>query len=236
MYYPKSQITPNLYTNGNELQVKSTGENYVGYYYKTSSGIYYSGKTPEEKPSVKLILNKNTKNYQSPLLIKDVGDRILSNYPDLTTQPQPIVEYELDPDYAQVAEIDYESKVIKAPVNTKVPPSDQDYKLGSYPRYFIRKVNNPIFKELSKSEYDRYKNKDNSVPFDLYIPFTFPWTLTGKDKKEVARINLNILQLTEDRVKLPGLVSHFKNKLTEYCNLNVETSPQESLGNINIGY
>ena len=68
MYYPKSQITPNLYTNGNELQVKSTGENYIGYYYKTSSGIYYSGKTPEEKPSVKLILNKNT-NLSIPVTI-----------------------------------------------------------------------------------------------------------------------------------------------------------------------
>ena len=236
MYYPKSQITPNLYTNGNELQIKSTGENYIGYYYKTSSGTYYSGKTPEEKPSVKLILNKNTSNFQSPLLIKDAKDLILSNYPDLSNQPQPIVEYELDPNYVQIAEIDYESKVIHPPVNTKIPPSDQDYKLGSYPRYFVRKVNNAIFKELSKSEYDRYKNKDDSVPFDLYIPFTFPWTLTGKDKNEVARINLSILQLTEDELKLPGLVFYFRNKLTEYCNLNVEISSQESLGNTNIGY
>ena len=34
MYYPKSQITPNLYTNGGEFVYADTKEAYSGYYFK----------------------------------------------------------------------------------------------------------------------------------------------------------------------------------------------------------
>ena len=38
MYYPKSQIKPNLYTNGEEFILSTTKETYKGPYYKISSG------------------------------------------------------------------------------------------------------------------------------------------------------------------------------------------------------
>ena len=56
MYYPLSQITPNLYTNGNELVIASTLENYVGYYYETSTGEKYVGKIPQGNSSILLIV------------------------------------------------------------------------------------------------------------------------------------------------------------------------------------
>ena len=216
MYYPKSQISPNLYTNGNELQIKSTGENYVGYYHKISIGSYYSGKTPLDAPTVLLELNKNTKNYQSPILINDVNNRISSNYPNLENQSTPIVTYELDPDYSEASTIDYESKFIIPPVNQKVLPTEEDYTLGQFQRYLLKKVNTPLFKEVPKEVYLRYKNKDKYVQYDLYIPIKTMWTLTGKDKNTVANINFNILKLTEQRYRATGLVNYFKNKLTEY--------------------
>ena len=37
-YYPKSQVKTNLYTNGGELIVYSTKEEYKGYYFETSTG------------------------------------------------------------------------------------------------------------------------------------------------------------------------------------------------------
>ncbi len=55
MYYPKSQITPNLYTIGNELFLD--GESYTGYYFKTSDGKFYSGKTPNDSFVVQLYPN-----------------------------------------------------------------------------------------------------------------------------------------------------------------------------------
>jgi hypothetical protein len=37
MYFPKSQITPNQYTNGGEYALSTTEEEYIGYYYLTST-------------------------------------------------------------------------------------------------------------------------------------------------------------------------------------------------------
>jgi hypothetical protein len=39
MYYPLSQVTPNLYANGGEFQIKYTGIPYAGYYFKKSYSI-----------------------------------------------------------------------------------------------------------------------------------------------------------------------------------------------------
>ena len=46
MYYPQSQIITNLYTNGKELVIKSNSLNYVGSYYKISTGKMYAGEKP----------------------------------------------------------------------------------------------------------------------------------------------------------------------------------------------
>ena len=55
MYYPLSQITTNLNTNGGELIYANTRQDYIGYYYKTSKGEYFTGKTPQDGPNELLI-------------------------------------------------------------------------------------------------------------------------------------------------------------------------------------
>ena len=49
-YYPLSQIKTNLYTNGNEyvLNPNDISTMYSGYYWKTSDGKIYTGKTPQD--------------------------------------------------------------------------------------------------------------------------------------------------------------------------------------------
>lgn len=44
MYYPKSEILKVDYTNGNQFIVKSTKKLYVGYYYATNDGKFFSGQ------------------------------------------------------------------------------------------------------------------------------------------------------------------------------------------------
>lgn len=72
MYYPKSEITPNLYTNGTELVSVDTGGYYKGYYYSTSDGKYYTGKeysaSAKEliKPTVELTKNTSTPPFYIP--------------------------------------------------------------------------------------------------------------------------------------------------------------------------
>ena len=46
-YYPKSQIKTGLYTKGNEFIISNNKESYKGYYWVTSTGEFYTGKTPD---------------------------------------------------------------------------------------------------------------------------------------------------------------------------------------------
>ena len=55
MYYPLSQITSNLYTNGGEYIIEATNALYRGYYWKTSQGKYFTGKNPQDGLIQKLI-------------------------------------------------------------------------------------------------------------------------------------------------------------------------------------
>ena len=55
MYYPKSQIKSNLYTTGDEYIIQSSQSPYVGYYYAISTGQYFTGRTPDDRPNQELI-------------------------------------------------------------------------------------------------------------------------------------------------------------------------------------
>ena len=63
MYFPESQITPNQYTNGGEFKIQSTGQDYKGYYFITSTGQRYTGRNQNDNPVLELtILTSNTIN------------------------------------------------------------------------------------------------------------------------------------------------------------------------------
>ena len=69
MYYPKSQIKSNLYTNGEEYINSITNITYRGYYYELSNGKSYTGKTPEDGPNILLVLPKIKKNEKNIIKI-----------------------------------------------------------------------------------------------------------------------------------------------------------------------
>ena len=58
MYYPKSQLKTNLYTNGGEFILNTTLQLYKGYYYEVSNGDKYTGKYPQDGGNVLLTLPK----------------------------------------------------------------------------------------------------------------------------------------------------------------------------------
>ena len=54
MYYPKSQIKTNLYTYGDEYVIILTQAAYTGYYFLTSTGQAFTGRTPDDRPNQEL--------------------------------------------------------------------------------------------------------------------------------------------------------------------------------------
>ena len=70
MYFPQSQVTPNLHTNGGEFQIASTGEAYKGYYFTVSTGQKFTGRNQNDNPVLELtaavIETNNTFNVQLP--------------------------------------------------------------------------------------------------------------------------------------------------------------------------
>ena len=59
MYFPLSQISTNLYTSGWEFQYPAASGKvsleYTGYYFKTSGGRYFTGKTPQDVPNDEIV-------------------------------------------------------------------------------------------------------------------------------------------------------------------------------------
>jgi hypothetical protein len=199
MYYPLSQITSNLYTNGNEFTYIGRDLPYVGYYWKVSSGKYYTGKTPQDTPSEEIILISNPSQISttSPDTNSNFSyyniDGISSEYIGIVQPPPP----SLSPNYFPTI------------------PTQEDYQIGEFRRYFCKKTNEIIYLEIDKDTYNKLINKDSTILYQLYQPFNLPWQLTG-DKPQVFIINKNITELTSKQQKLPMLSKYLKNDFTKY--------------------
>jgi len=200
MYYPLSQIITNLYTNGDEYILLNTKENYIGYYWKASDGKIYTGKTPQDTPISELILadtnpiNPVAQNYNIPVILNqnNFENTTYFNLKNINT-----FEISLTPSY-------YPTQ-----------PTQQDYQIGEFRRYFVKKTNEIQYTEISKDQFDLLVAKDPQILWQLYLPFFIPWDITGI-KEQVARTNKNIVELTMKNLKLPRFNDYLKNDYTKY--------------------
>ena len=85
-YFPLSQVKTNLFSSG-EFALVGNQEIYYGPYWKTSTGKYFTGKTPQDLPTREIIPIS-----QSPVATDDIEstpslDSINYNNILITTQP-----------------------------------------------------------------------------------------------------------------------------------------------------
>jgi len=212
MYYPKSQIKTNLFTNGDEYFLSTTGESYKGYYYKTSTGQVFSGKTPDDLPNILLesisstewdltAASENGRNFQQQA---DNFDGLV--YGNEQQKPETINTYlSLKP----------ENLNLIIPYYVPALPTEQDYQTGEFRRYFCKKTNEIQYIEINKTQYDLLVVKDSSILWQLYSPFNLPWQITG-DQEQVARTNKNIVDLTSVRLRLPRFGDYLNNNYIKY--------------------
>ncbi len=196
MYYPQSQITTNLYTNGGEFQIKNTGQPYTGYYFSTSTGQYYTGRNQNDNPVLELIQLPET------LKASDLGE---TQTIEITTLGTPI--------YNNLKPISV-SQIFKPVYNPNVP-TQQDYQIGEYRRYFCKKVNEVIYIEIDKTTFDKLVNQADDIQWSLYQPFDIPWNIVGS-KEQVAKVNRDIVLLTMKNLNLPSFDQYLKFDFTKY--------------------
>ena len=211
MYFPKSQITPNLHTNGNEYTIKSTGENYIGYYWKSSSGKFFTGRTPQDMPIQELV---QAKYQESPSLTSPPNLEIaLINNIDPIIHSRFYDAFEIEK-YTSLTKIDPNKKT-PVPIYSLTLPTSQDYQIGQFVRFFCKKTNEITYLEISKETYNKLINKNPNIFYQLYQPFNINWQLTG-DKTQVYKVNKNIVELAMKQYKLPQFNLYLKEDYTKY--------------------
>lgn len=205
-YYPKSQVKTNLYTNGGEYttsadQYSSVAEAYVGYYYKTSTGQLFTGKNPQESPSLPL--------YPfSPLLSNiEVGIELQTPADNL------IVTNLLEPKYSYSSVISPQDRIIP-PFNLTLPTAE-DKKRGYLIRYFCKKNNELIYFEISQADHDRIKNQDPTTAYDLYSVLSLQWSIMG-DPSQVASFNATSVNRAALINNWTSFAQYFKGDFTRY--------------------
>jgi len=190
-YFPLSQIKTNLVSSG-EFALVGNQEIYYGPYWKTSTGKFFTGKTPQDLPTREII-----PIFQSPVATDDI---------------------ELTP---SLDSIDYNNITIATPTYSNIPqyiptqPTEQDYQIGEFTRYFCKKTNEIIYIEIDKPQYDLLISKSPDILWQLYLPFILPWQITG-NKEQVARTNKNIVDLTSIRLRLPEFGRYLKDDYLKY--------------------
>lgn len=187
-YYPESQIQTNLYSN-NSYQKVSDGTYYTGPYWRTSKGKYYTGATPDFIQSEELIPALNSKPAGTD-----------ATQPDFVPEP-------------------YIPNLIgrTLPAYYLPAPTPEDYKAGSFLRYFYRRINQPIFVEISKEDYNALKQQDSKYDWAVTNPFTVLWTITG-DKRHVEKTNQNVVLIIQQRAlnNLRGLTTYFQGNYLKF--------------------
>jgi len=209
MYYPKSKITPNLYTSGGEYMIASSKTEYIGYYYKTSSGKLYTGRNPQNGPNSLL----------APIqTVNDVIESTTSNNLDSNIILYNSIEdgYE-NYTYLNFSEYPQNKQFISrnTPIYNPTLPTESDKSLGVFNRYFCKKNNELIYIEINKITFNLLRYQDPRIAWDLYSPLSILWKIKG-DKEKTYNANKNNISILEQKNKWYGFSKYFKDDFLKY--------------------
>jgi|TARA_R110001583_G_scaffold94562_1_gene238183 hypothetical protein len=207
MYYPKTQVIENLFTNKGEFVISSTGEQYEGAYFKTSENRFYTGKNYQDTP-----------NYLLELLSPGTSD---FNASEIDSEKKPTSYYIIDDGYYNAKSYKVDRKSPRGPIS-KIPlPTAKDYQIGEFQRYFLRKPNGNLIIEVSQDEFKLFQGKDETVQWQQYQTISQSWVISGGTLKDVGSVNQTLTQTIEFRLKAYGYFAYFKGKFNQYYKINI---------------
>ena len=115
--------------------------------------------------------------------------------------------------YQTLKEVDI-NKITYLPYNEYPSPTEDDYKIGEFQRYFLNKITENAYIEVKEEQYQNFKKKDNTVAWKYYTPFTISWQLTG-EKEQVYQTNQKLTVLAEKQIKTNRFTTISKRKLSK---------------------
>jgi hypothetical protein len=195
MYFPLSQITPNLYTNGGEYVLSTTREEYVGYYYQVFNGSRYTGKNPQDGPNILLVLPKLVQNFSSVAL--EGENNLDGNIYTIDESPSKSLPTRLLPQFNPTL------------------PTTPDKNLGVFSRYFCKKNNELIYLEIDKQTFTDLSSRSPKIAWDLYTPLTTVWYIKG-NKETTYKANKGLISVIEQRQKWYGFSKYLKEDYLKY--------------------
>jgi hypothetical protein len=221
MYYPKSQVKPDLYTNGGEYILSTTKEEYKGYYYEISTGQKYTGKNPTELQSILLesliVVNKpeltqNLPSDSNPIILPlfPVNQTFTLSNGSTTTVDLP-VNSGLYNSYPKLNE--FSNRLL--PISNLTLPTSQDQQNGQFTRYFCKRNNEPKYLEISHPTFNQLYTKSPEIAWDLYTPVSILWQIKG-DKNKVYVSNKALTESIETKFKWYGFSQYFQGKFLKY--------------------
>jgi hypothetical protein len=211
MYYPKNKIQTNLYTSGNEFFLTEDNSPYTGYYWKTFSGEFFTGKSPDDKPNKKLSFIENREiGYTFDFPQTEIA------FVDAPLELTDIYNSDMLINYTQTKNIDLSKNTRKSLPYSVIPqPTKSDYQTGEFRRYFVKKINEHKYIEIDKNTFNNISSRNIDWLWELYQPFFIPWQISG-DKPTVAHANRNIVILTSKTLNLYGFDKFLKEDYTKF--------------------
>jgi hypothetical protein len=210
MYYPKSQIKTNLYSNGGDYILSTTQEAYKGYYYLTSTGKTYTGRTPQDGPN---ILLQKTVNVTQPTEATEEDPIIYAL--DAGKEGDGFL-YEFDTNqYFDLTNQTNSTTFKFVPTFNLTLPTTPEQLNGEFYRYFCKKNNETKYLEINRDTFLKLQNKDSSIEWTLYSPVSILWQIRG-EQSNVFNSNKASAKAIEQNLQWYGFSQYFKEEYLKY--------------------
>lgn len=203
-YIPSNRCTLNLKTERDTWVYKDQPDIfYNGDYWKLYTGQAFTHTGPNDTPSAQkeiMIPSKETMEAPESMIPEENYIPLSIDDPDPQGQaddPIPVGEIQ---DYLILKKKDpFDNQVRSIPYTYYPQPTEKDYKLGIFLRYFVVKINEDVWLEVDKTTYEKILSKDQkNWVSELYRPIKFMWTLYGT-KKHVYKVNEEMVKLYEKK-------------------------------------
>jgi len=202
MYFPKTQVITDLYTNGTEYMTVNNNQPYLGYYWETSFGEKFTGKNPQEENPIALVNILVESEQISPRGTQTVITRdVRFATPNYT--------------YSRLKNISPDEVQSVYPPFYYPRPTIQDYQVGQFLRFFCKIISSNLYIEINEQDYNSLVQKDAKYLFNSLIYFQLPWQLTGSQEK-VFETNKKVVANTEKQLDIIGLGLFLKENYTKF--------------------